>query len=422
MTEDARRSALLAVLLATAVAVGGACSDSSSPSGVSCSTKSKCSSEGTIGTTECKTRLASATCGAAYQSYLDCWAKNETCTSAGKADTSALATVCKSTLAAWTSCTTPDSGTYDVGGGGEPANDLSVLADHPRDAAKKKCGTNCEDLVLDSLTLPTTSTLTSLSYDFDGDGKLDNALGQILATLGAAFSGLATQEALDEAIATGASLTLVRITAKSFTTDPSAKMQVWSGQSEVCCAGAVDAGTFDITTCQSQATQASGCFGGSYTFKPASTTTTYVLSGKITSGALAFGPGSLPIQISFATGTSMALTLKGARVSGTLTSSGKIKSGVLVGGISTTEIDNVVLPAIASLLTTTYKTTTDPTTKATLKAFDTDGDGTITGSELKSNALIGTLMSPDVDVDSDGNMELSLGVAFTAVGAEIDAT
>ncbi len=61
---------------------------------------------------------------------------------------------------------------------------------------------------------------------------------------------------------------------------------------------------------------------------------------------------------------------------------------------------------------------------------DTDTDGTITADELRTNALIMSLLSPDVDLFGsmgnddprvDGvNDSLSFGVGFTAVGAVFD--
>jgi hypothetical protein len=233
---------------------------------------------------------------------------------------------------------------------------------------------------------------------------------------------LTLQDTIDESIYRGTVLTLARISATDYTNDPSAKLQAWFGESTLCCAGAADAGTFNITTCKTQATQTSGCFGGGYTFKPDPTgTAQYLLSGKITAGALSFGAASFPVQIPLGAGGTMAFVLKGARVFGDL-SGGKITKGVLVGGISQTDLDTIVLPTVAALMTSTYQTTTDMTTKAILKGFDTDGNGTITAAELKTNALIGTFLSPDVDVDSDGKKELSLGMGFTAVGASIDDT
>jgi hypothetical protein len=291
-------------------------------------------------------------------------------------------------------------------------------------------GSDCKDFVFDQIIMPTSSTLSSYSWDFDGDGKKDNALGQILSTLGSAFGSLNLQATIDESVFDGQTMLLLRVGAKDFTNATTATAQAWIGETTVCCAGAADggftdAGTVDPTKCKAQATSSSGCFGGSYTLKPKSTITAkYYLGGSITAGKIAFGPASMKLQFPIGTGATakqLDLTLKGVRISGTL-ASGKISSGVLVGGISQSDLDGSVLPTVASMMTEFYKSTTDTTTKQTLKAFDTDGNGTITAAELKSNALIGTLLTPDVDVDNDGNKELSLGVGFTAVGAVIQDT
>ena len=62
--------------------------------------------------------------------------------------------------------------------------------------------------------------------------------------------------------------------------------------------------------------------------------------------------------------------------------------------------------------------------------FDANTDGTITAKELRTNALIMSLLAPDLDLfDSAGiynprvdgvNDSLSFGVGFTAVGAVFD--
>ncbi len=85
------------------------------------------------------------------------------------------------------------------------------------------------------------------------------------------------------------------------------------------------------------------------------------------------------------------------------------------------EVSGVLVPAIASMLDRRLKDTTTPSaTRATIQAiFDANKDGTLSDSEAASNPLIKTFLAGDVDVDSDGVEELSLGLGFTAVGAVI---
>jgi hypothetical protein len=62
-----------------------------------------------------------------------------------------------------------------------------------------------------------------------------------------------------------------------------------------------------------------------------------------------------------------------------------------------------------------------------LELFDDDGDGTITVAEVLENALIASLLSPDLDlIDERGQLNprsdgikdsMSVGFGFDAVGA-----
>ena len=55
--------------------------------------------------------------------------------------------------------------------------------------------------------------------------------------------------------------------------------------------------------------------------------------------------------------------------------------------------------------------------------FDANQDGVITEEELRGNAIIQSLLAPDLDLlEDDGVPEsISLGVGFACVGATFDA-
>ena len=80
-----------------------------------------------------------------------------------------------------------------------------------------------------------------------------------------------------------------------------------------------------------------------------------------------------------------------------------------------------MIPALATLIDGIVK---DPNTTVTtrtqlLNLFDANNDGTITTAEVSGNSLIQTFLAGDVDVNNDGNLDLSLGVGFSAISATI---
>ncbi len=52
-----------------------------------------------------------------------------------------------------------------------------------------------------------------------------------------------------------------------------------------------------------------------------------------------------------------------------------------------------------------------------LSVFDLDNDGTIADGDVACSALFKEFLAGDVDLDRDGDRELSIGLVFTAVDA-----
>jgi hypothetical protein len=256
-------------------------------------------------------------------------------------------------------------------------------------------------VVVNSLTLP--KAATEYAVDLDGNGKNDNQLGAVLGALAVVVpTGMDFQTGLDAQLSAGAFLLLYDVLAKSIVND--------SGMKVIFYLGADEDGN------------ASDNFSGSETLglSPSNPSTPLSLSGAITSSSMKV-TGSLSIPVPMGT-SSTTVTLKKAQLTGKLSSSG-ITSGQINGAIPQTEMDNKLLPAMATMLHSTYKTTTDTTLKNLLKTFDTDGDGTIDGSDLKSNLLVGIFIKADVDTDGDKKADsMSVGLAFTAVTCTIDKT
>ena len=104
-------------------------------------------------------------------------------------------------------------------------------------------------------------------------------------------------------------------------------------------------------------------------------------------------------------------------------------SGKLGGGISQ-QVDEVLIPAIASALQTVIDascpTACSPAAANILIVFDANGDQIVTADELRSNFLVqAILLSPDLDLvkgngrpGRDGVRDsISVGLGFTAKAA-----
>jgi hypothetical protein len=268
-----------------------------------------------------------------------------------------------------------------------------------------------QDYVFDTITLPTAATAATIGVDYDKDGTIDNALGAVLSAISGIAAGMDFQGVIDDSVNRGDLLQLLRIFATSLTTDPAALAASWGAQPKVCCTSTVP------STCASQAKTT--CFSGSQTFSTQKGTGTF-FSGAIASGKFSFGPTTMAFKLPLTPTTVVSLNLKAAYLKGTVSASG-IASGVLAGAVSQSDLNTKVIPAIAVTLDTVVKDPlTDVTTKAMiLTLFDTNSDGSISGTEIANNALIKTFLAGDVDVDSDGVNELSLGLSYTAVAAKI---
>jgi len=276
------------------------------------------------------------------------------------------------------------------------------------------CNSDCRDLVVSRLVLPTSATAGSLGVDYDADGKIDNALGTILSALATVSPTSDTQQQLDEAVYSGDALMLIRVQAASFVDAAQAVAQVWRGEDQTCCAN-----PDDLAQCKTEAF--ADCFSGSHLFKPHATApSTTVLGGGITGGTFRFGPAPLTLTLKLAGVGTLDLALQSVFLTGKL-SANAISDGVIAGVLSKSEIDSKLVPTVAGMLNDTLS---DPTasqsTRDTIRnLFDANLDGKVDLAEVQNNSLIKMVLAGDVDVDHDGSPELSLGLGFEAVTAVI---
>jgi hypothetical protein len=272
--------------------------------------------------------------------------------------------------------------------------------------------------------------------DLNGDGTTDNQLGMVLGTL--AGMGFDIQGTIDQAVLEGSIILLADVQTKDFTNTAAAGVQVFLGTNEqpaACNAGEMascDMSTPAVCTGCGHHLQGDGMFS----IDPASPQNA-ALAGKIVNGTFTGGPGELTLQIALGGTDAIELDLIGAKAKATgITATGigtlsgnTVTGGIVFGGALTKDdIDNKVIPAVASQLTPTIeRDCTMPTMppgcgcvdgstgKTILGLFDTNHDCTVSVMEIQTNSLIMSLLAPDVTID--GKMALSLGIKAVATGA-----
>lgn len=275
------------------------------------------------------------------------------------------------------------------------------------------CQNDCRDFVVTRLILPDTTTGPKYGLDLTGDGKVDNALGSILGTLSSVGS-LSLQQDMDESTYGGGTVMLIRVQSSSFVSAAQAKAQAWRGANQKCCTD-----PNSLTACKSEA--AKTCHSGSYSFAVHATTPNEArFLGVIAASVMSFGPSAMKLTLALPGGGTVDLEVRSVRLKGTIGASG-ITEGIIAGALTKSEIDSKLMPAFVTLLNATLSdASTSTSTKSTiLSLFDANKDGKIDLSELTGNALLKMLFAGDVDLDHDGQKELSLGLGLEAVGATI---
>ncbi len=272
--------------------------------------------------------------------------------------------------------------------------------------------------IIDGQHLPATSAeAQALGLDVDGDGSVDNQLGNVLAALAA--QGWGGQAATDEAIDRGSILLLAEAdvtdpTAASFTTylgeDP--QPAPCSGPGDPVCRRHLDGtGSFEVSASSS--------------YHPP-------LTGQLSGGVLVASSGYVEIStVLFGGGAPVVLDLLGARVRLEMVTGGSIGPSVIAGAITTAQRDTRIYPALhgsfAAQVAADCAGTPPPdcgcasgsTGRTLLQLFDTaPTDCAITVAEVSGNALIQSLFAPDVTIK--GQSALSIGFGVTAVQAAFE--
>lgn len=288
-------------------------------------------------------------------------------------------------------------------------------------------------LVMNQLLLPGVAGHKTYVYDFDGDGRAENQLKNIMATI--SLAGLDVQTPLDDAVTGGQIINLLSLTSASVDTAACVGMTLNQGQTG-------PKPKFDGTDVFTPVAKPGTVLGASL----ASMQLKSVESRNLKSDT----ESQFELQISLG-GSPLKLPLRGVHVEGTFQMAGpfwQIQSGALYGAIAKKDIDDKVLPAIADQLTTLIRSAPMSSTAQTLiNLFESKTDPVsvtkcMTASrccrtspatcvilpEEVRNSAIGGVFSPDVEVlDDMGQWKpvpggkkfnaMSVGLGFTAITA-----
>jgi hypothetical protein len=257
-----------------------------------------------------------------------------------------------------------------------------------------------------TITLPTSATDAAL--DLNGDGKPDDQLGSIIGALAAVM--LDPQAAIDASTTSGAVLMLF----DEVSTDATQQNAQHAGitlqiANQPATPPSYDGSdTFTANLEYVPAQFFGGITSGVFTSNPPATAMTPVTFTLLLPLVLGQPPLILPIT---------AGALSYSDVGGVLT-------GQLNGAIKQTDVDNTIIPAVATLLNNELHM---PNPSPEIAAFDTNGDGTITAAEVMNNPIISSVIKADVQLFQNGTYDpnpantapdsLSIGLKLTAVQA-----
>lgn len=271
--------------------------------------------------------------------------------------------------------------------------------------------------VVDFIDIPNDSEeVQALGLDLDGDDRVDNQLGSVLA----AVLGLLPEYDLDAEAAAliddGTITHLFDLQAVDLVNALDVGLEVLHGRD-------LDGDTADN-------------FSGAEPFGLDLTRGSGELVGVVESGRIDAARGEVPVAFTFpGLGEAFVVPLAHARIVATVDEDGM--SGVITGGMSQQVIDEVFVPALHRGFDNIIRRDCDETSCSSefaqllLDVFDqTDPpDRQLDLEELRNNSLLRVLLETDVDLENeagsyaphcdDEDDHLSVGLGFTAVPARI---
>jgi hypothetical protein len=277
-----------------------------------------------------------------------------------------------------------------------------------------ECGTS---YVLDGMQVPINADeAESVGFDLDGDGTVDNQMGNVFSALTQAAGGsIQFEQETELAIDRGDILLLASLQECL----PGLCLFTYQG-SDPAPAPCADPG--NPATCGQH-------LDGSGTFTAEPPLDRFVPGSQV-GDVFQGGPGQLVLAFSLGGGGApIELELVEARANLTGVSRTGVTAGKVGGGIPLATIQNEVIPAIhttVSAIIAADCTGSGPSCgcaegsdgETMLGIFDDNIDCQVMLQELRDNPLVNTLLRPDVDIDGDDTPDvLSVGVGITAVGA-----
>lgn len=245
-----------------------------------------------------------------------------------------------------------------------------------------------------------------VAFDLNGDGTVDNQLGQVFATF--AGQGIDVQGATSQAITSGSFVTLFSVRTPSLK-DAKKKVTVKLLKGLAKASPDLDGG---------------GTFAVDKAY-PATKLKAKIVKKVVTSkvGTIkvlmpTFLPGLAPVSYDLVKGRITATCAKK-----------RCSAGRFGGAIPSTQIDAKLIPQMGNAIRTVIATdcpsgeascTPGSTGSTMLQLFDLDNDDLVTDQEIRDSPLIQSLLAPDVDVNGDGEADaLSVAFGFTAVYANV---
>lgn len=273
------------------------------------------------------------------------------------------------------------------------------------------------DYLVSQIFLPDTpETAGEIGVDLSGDGTVDNRLGSIVSMLAATSPDFDVNEDVNGAITAGETLVLLRLRTEQFPDDADVLVQIFRG-------------AVHTTT---------PVFDGNDTVAlHADSATDDFVCGRIVGGELAAGPNNLTMPFPLPGMGVLMLDLQATQLVGATTADGWT-AVMLGGGVPAEQIDTVLFPALLVWMNQVIQDDPtgamaegmiellDGTCNATIAGCENviPGEGecdntasppVITDTEIRCNMMMTSALSPDIDLDGDGeNDVISVGLRIEA--------
>ena len=286
------------------------------------------------------------------------------------------------------------------------------------------------DYIIDEVILPVNATeALSIGIDLDGDGHIDNKLGQIFGMF-PEEDMVSVNSDLADSIQNGTYILLGQMRVSSWPDDDTMAVQLFPGNTNP----TIDATEDNLT-------------GNGFALIASSADRTLYLCGELDNNMLETGPRTMEVPI-YLMGDIMLFRLEPARMVSTAPVTDTEWQEMMVGGGLTWDtIENTLIPNFVVFLNA--RTTEDPTSSLgdfVLNFVDANcrddlpgcenvinGQGdcapwdnqpttpVVTATELRCNIVFVNALQPDVDLDGDGvNDVLSVGFQMSAIHITIN--